>query len=249
MRSNGQAVYLRAGSIHISKKTLLRVVALVILLALIFYGGYRLSQQEILPIKKIHALGQFRHINEAVLRDVVAGSLNGGYFVVSMSKVKQDIEKLPWVSVASVRRVWPDTLAITVAEQQAIAVWKKGGLLNKQGDVFTPDRKSYPHGLPVFDGPAGLQRLMMSTYQRAETALYPLQLRVTQIKMDARRAVTLVLSNGMTLLLGRDDTESRLMRFARVYQKVLVQRQQEIKKIDMRYSNGLAISWRAATGG
>jgi cell division protein FtsQ len=68
-------------------------------------------------------------------------------------------------------------------------------------------------------------------------------LTITQLHMDSRHAYRITLSNGIVVLLGRENMHDRLKRFARVYNKVLATRAGDIERIDTRYSNGLAIGW------
>jgi cell division protein FtsQ len=217
------------------------LLACVSLLAI---GVRKLQEPQTLPIKQIQALGTFNHINEDMLRQVVAKTVRGGYFTVNVDEVQHAVKAIPWVAQDSVRRVWPDTLAISVIEQQTQAEWAKGGLVNQQGVLFFPARNTYPKGLPVFDGPTGTERNLTEVYQMAKTIIVPLQLQIQEIHMDSRRAISLKLNNGIEVILGREGTRTRLERFARVYRKLLAQRANDIARVDLRYSNGLAIGWR-----
>lgn len=217
------------------------ILCCVLALAL---GVRKIRESNTLPIKQIQALGTFNHIDEEMLRQVVAKTVRGGYFTVNVDEVQQAVQAIPWVAQDSVRRVWPDTLAIDVIEQQTEAEWAKGGLVNQQGVLFFPKRDTYPKGLPVFDGPSGSERNLTETYQIAKNIIAPLQLQIQEIHMDSRRAINLKLSNGIEVVLGREETHSRLQRFVRVYQKLLIKRAADIARVDMRYSNGLAVAWR-----
>ena len=170
--------------------------------------------------------------------------MRGGYFTVNVDEVQQAVKAIPWVAQDSVRRVWPDTLAIDVTEQTTQAEWAKGGLVNQQGVLFFPERNTYPKGLPVFDGPTGTERNLTEIFHMAKAIIDPLQLKIEEIHMDSRRAVSLKLSNDIEVILGREETRSRLERFTRVYRKLLAQRANDIARVDLRYSNGLAVGWR-----
>ena len=245
VRANHQAVFLRTSRRwHINWHLLWYWLLVLVSATLLALGIMKLQEPQTLPIKKIHALGTFNHLNEEMLRQVVANTVNGGYFSLNVDEVQNAVKAIPWVAQASVRRVWPDTLAINVSEQQTKAEWAKGGLVNQQGVLFFPERNTYPKGLPLFDGPSGTERNLTETYHLAQAIIEPLELRISEIHMDSRRAVSIKLSNGIELILGREDSRTRLERFARVYRKVLVQRADDIARVDMRYSNGLAVGWR-----
>lgn len=244
-RASNQAVYLRtARRWQVNWRLLWSWGLLLACVALLALGVRKLREPQTLPIKQIQALGTFTHINEDMLRQVVAKTVRGGYFTVNVDEVQQAVKAIPWIAQDSVRRVWPDTLAISVTEQQTQAEWAKGGLVNQQGVLFFPARKTYPKGLPVFDGPSGTERNLTEIYQMAKAVITPLQLQIQEIHMDSRRAISLKLSNGIEVILGREDTRKRLERFSRVYRKLLAQRANDIARVDLRYSNGLAVGWR-----
>ena len=64
-------------------------------------------------------------------------------------------ETVPWVAAASVRRVWPDRLVVTLTEHRALGVWEDGRLLSDRGELFVanPDEAEIYGPLPEFSGP------------------------------------------------------------------------------------------------
>lgn len=240
-----QAVYMRNYR-HwlINWRLMWNLFVLLTFAILLFAGVRRLLEPQTLPIRQIKALGTFTHIDAGMLRQVVAKTVHGGYFTVNVDEVQQAVKTIPWVAHDSVRRIWPDTLAIHVTEQKAEAKWARGGLVNTQGVLFFPKQKTYPKGLPVFDGPVGMQRNMAEAYESANAIIAPLDLKITEIHMDSRRSISLKLANGIEVVVGREDTQKRLERFSRVYRKLLAKRADDIARVDLRYSNGMAVGWR-----
>ena len=90
---------------------------------------------------------------------------------------------------------------------------------------------------------------LVEFYKEAKQVIQPLGLEILTLTLDSRGAYRLELSNDIELLLGREKIQNRLERFARVFQKVLKTRAAEIARIDMRYSNGLAVGWRKLNKG
>jgi len=249
-RASQQAVYMNTRPfMSISGQAVRRALLVVCAISLVVWGVIELRKPDTLPIKTIHALGSFSKVDESMLRNVIAEALDGGYFAVNVSVVQQAVESLPWVHSASVSRIWPDTISINVVEEKATAVWARGGLVNHQGAIILPLQESYPKGLPVFNGPAGMERNMTEFYKTAKSIIEPLGMQINSLNLDSRGAYVIELDNDIDLLLGRENILSRLERFARVYKKVLVKRSAEIEKIDMRYSNGLAVGWRKLNKG
>jgi cell division protein FtsQ len=244
-RANHQAILLEHDTrVAFNWAWLRRGVLVILIFAVLGWLALLANDPQTLPIKKIHALGKFIHVNETMLRDAVAAKIDGGYFKLDVDEMKNVVEKIAWVDQASVRRVWPDTLAIQVQEQQALAKWATGGLVNVRGSIFKPETSSYPKDLPLFTAPVGMQEKITQYYLFAKEIFSTMNVNISEVRMDARRAVSLRLDNGIEVMLGRDQIESRLQRLARIYTKVLATRAIEIARLDLRYSNGLAVGWR-----
>jgi cell division protein FtsQ len=242
---SGQAAYLKKKELpSISYRWMNWVLPLIIGCAVLFWVENHLSNPQTLPVNKIRVHGAFVNVDEAMLHRAINDVVAGGYFNVDVESVREVVEQLPWVDKASVRRVWPDTLSVSVVEQKPVAVYKKTGLINANGDVFKPLNNIMPKLLPVFDGDSNLNKLMLSHYYEMNELLVTIDLKITYLKIDARHAVELKLDNGLKVVLGRGDSVNRLKRLMRVYHKVLANRINDIAVIDLRYTNGMAIGWK-----
>lgn len=197
-----------------------------------------------LPISKIRVQGVFTHLDENMLRQAVAEKAGEGFFGVDIDAVKQRVEQLPWVAQASVRRIWPDTLGIEVVEQKPLARWAGGGLVNEAGRIFRPLVSSYPSQLPLFSGPEDMLERMKELYRQNNALLVSIGLSIRELQINSRRALSLHLNNSIELMLGRSQTQMRLQRFIAVYKKLLGAHNAEIARVDLRYSNGMAVQWK-----
>ena len=68
-----------------------------------------------------------------------------------------------------------------------------------------------------------------------------LGLDVNKLELDERRSWSMLLSNGVELQLGRNDTERRIERFVKVFSMRNAPNIDDIKYIDLRYPNGFAM--------
>ncbi|MDH5444895.1 MAG: cell division protein FtsQ/DivIB [Gammaproteobacteria bacterium] len=209
-------------------------------LALLIMLTMKAQDPGFLPIEKIRAQGEFVNLTEDMLISK-AGNIHGGYFNINVQKIKNNIEAIPWVDRAYVRRVWPGTLMITVKEQRARAVWGNKGLINDRNELFFPEAGTFPGGLPKLSGPNGSHGHLMLTYRTMQDLLLTTGLEIYAMKLDARRALSLQLTGDMKLLLGREAHYERLKRFIRIYSKLLVSQAGQLNQIDMRYTNGFTI--------
>lgn len=244
----GQAVYLtKSDSFSFPYQWINWLISFVIGCAVLIWLGNHLNNPQTLPVNKIRVHGTFINVNEAMLHKAVDGVVAGGYFNVDVERVREVIELLPWVSKASVRRVWPDTISVNVIEQKAVAISGKSELINADGGVFQKSIKHVPANLPVLDGPENLNKLMLSKYYEMSNQLMAINKKIVYLKFDARHAVELKLGDNLKIILGRDDVLQRLDRLIRIYPKVLAAHSGNINIIDLRYTNGMAIRWKNNT--
>ena len=243
--ANRQAAYLKKKELpSISYGWINWTLPLVLSCAVLFYVEDHLSNPSTLPVNKIQVHGAFVNVDESMLHSAVSGIVAGGYFNVDVERVREVVEQLPWVNEASVRRVWPDTLSVSVVEQKPVAISKKTGLINAKGDVFKPSNNKLPTSLPIFDGSAKLNKIMLSKYHEMSEVLVTINRKIAYLKVDARHAVELQLDNGLKVVLGREDNMHRLERLMSIYNNVLISRVNDIEVIDLRYTNGMAIGWK-----
>ncbi|MBI3343453.1 MAG: cell division protein FtsQ/DivIB [Gammaproteobacteria bacterium] len=217
------------------------------LLAGATWGIVTLRDPATLPIRAVKVEGRFTHVTAQALQQAVADAATGGFLSVDVDAIRRAALSLPWVHSVGVRRVWPDTLRLTVTEQTAVARWGEQSLINSNGDVFTPDPSSFPPGLPELRGPAGTEDAVLSRYRAMNEILAPLKLRITRMELDERRAWRLSMDGGMELVLGREQAEERLQRFINIYPALQAAEPPGIARVDMRYSNGFALQRKVVT--
>ncbi len=215
---------------------------------------WQLAQVDTLPIRHVQVEGEFRHLSTAALHAALAGPASGGFFNVDVRAVKQAAEALPWVDRASVRRVWPDTLRVHVVEQQPLARWRDGSsdtaLVNPRGELFSPAPTTVAEltALPLFFAPeASAAPQLVARYARLRDNLAALGLGLRELGFDRRRAWRLTLDNGVQLLLGRVADDAVLRRFTLAWPQALAAHAAQIERIDLRYTNGFAVRWKAGT--
>jgi cell division protein FtsQ len=220
-----------------------------LLFALLFTGllvwlGSYLVDPGTLPIRQVRIEGEFRNLSTNTLQELVRDKVKGGFFNINVSTVRDTLLTDPWVKNVSVHRVWPDSLRVYVTEQDAIALWKDSGLLNKSGVLFTPDKKTFPENLPTLDGPDGTQSLVMDKYLYLKSKMDPIALKISVLKLNERRAWMFETDNNMKVILGRKDFEERVTRFVELVSINLSDEIQAAESIDMRYPNGFAVRWK-----
>ena len=127
----------------------------LLLLVLLAAGAYWLIQRPNFTLREIRIDGDTEHINSPTVRAGVVGRLKGNFFTVDLDTARQAFEQMPWVRHASVRRVWPNALAVTLEEYKPLGTWGTDQLVSTDGEVFTANQGELEEELPAFDGPYG----------------------------------------------------------------------------------------------
>ena len=197
-----------------------------------------------LPVQRISVTGVLEHTQSQAVQDIVQPGLAGGFLNADLQQIRRQLESLPWIYKATVRRKWPAALEIHVEEETPIARWGQQGFLNYQGGVFHSQKSGDWDSLPLLSGPEGSAASLMTKYQRIGEILAPLNLSVEQLAVDERGQVEAVLAGGMQVSLGGEDFLARMRRFVAIYSSELVQREKEIERVDLRYESGVAVAFR-----
>lgn len=208
------------------------------------WGVLQLQNPDVLPIKVIRIDGDFKHLDRSQLEGAIGSAVEGNFFTVDLDGIRESALDLAWVNQITVRRIWPDTLKMTVQEEIPLARWGKQQLVNHQGGVFSPLPKEMPQGLPELAGPEGSASEVVAQFIAMNRRVADINLSITRLKMDARRAWSLVFSQGLELKLGSSQQEERLARFIRIYGLIAKSKEEKrMKRVDLRYTNGVAVLW------
>lgn len=200
---------------------------------------------DFLPIQSIKIEGDLHHISRhSIEQAILPYVLSSGFFSVDVMGVRNKLQTLPWVSMVSVSRIWPNSLVVRISEHIAVAKWGEDALLNPNGLVFNPDPNSFPNGLPHLDGPSGQQSFLLQQYEIMNNMLQSIGLHVVNLRLSNRRAWEIQLNNGMILLLGRVNPLERLQRFVKVYRKLFGGHDVLAERVDLRYPGGFAVKWQ-----
>lgn len=224
-----------------------------LLLLVLGVGAYTLAQRVLpyadRPISQVSVQGELSYISQQAVQQRIAPYLTASFFTVDLAAMRSELEQMPWIARAEVRRIWPNQLTIQLEEQLPIARWGNEALLNNQGQAFTPRELANYENLPQLFGPQRAQQKVMQQYQLFSQMLRPLGFSVARLELRERGSwflTTGVNSAGQSieLLLGRDHLLEKMRRFVSAYEKTLKPDIANIARIDLRYANGLAVGWR-----
>lgn len=195
-------------------------------------------------VTKIEIRGQLKYQQPDVLQNVLNKHLGEGFFSLDLNAVKSEVEAMPWIYSASLRRRWPGTLMITVKEQYPVASWNGEFYLNEYGEVFRPPESVEIEAIPDLLGPTDRAKDVLTQYVSYREQLAVVDEGVALLSLEKRGAWRLRLKSGIDIKLGRAPLEEKLNRFLRAYKQDLSSKVSEIQSIDARYTNGIAVRWK-----
>lgn len=231
---------------------LLRVVAICGVLAGLVFGGQRVLDSLDQPITQVKVAGDLKQIDEAAISAWVQAQITEGVLSTDLRNLQVQLQARPWVSSAAVRRKWPGVLAISLTEHEAVARWNEKALLTDKGLVFEPDQ------LPVFDelphlwGADSSALDVLQQFYWMQEKFESLGMQVISVSKAYRGAWQVeVLAEqdeqiSLQIALGKQDIDAKLVRFKTLYDSVLKSRLADVLRVDLRYTNGVAVQWKAA---
>lgn len=95
--------------------------------------------------------------------------------------------------------------------------------------------------MPVFRGAEGTSAEMLRRYDEFSTVLAKQGLGIKEMTYTARSAWNVVLDNGITVRLGRENEMKRLRLFTEAWQHLLRKNKNRLSYVDMRYKDGFSV--------
>jgi cell division protein FtsQ len=213
-------------------------------LGFLLWCGWNYTKPSNFPIKQVKIISSYEHLSQKQLQNIIASYVDNGFFYLNVIGMKWQLLKLPWVYAVSVQRKWPDTVIVSVVEQQAVLQWGFEGLVNHKGEVFMPSIATFPRGLPVIFSPEKQEQKIFILYQKAQQLFEPLDLSVKQLLLTPQHYWEILLSNGTKVYLKESEPLDQLEFLTNLYRRITSDHKDSPKSIDLRYNNdGLAVKW------
>ena len=136
-------------------------------------------------------------------------------FTFDLDAARERVETLPWVAQATLRKLYPDTLEVTVMERLPYALWQHGEtvfLIDPQGTAITDFIGERYTNLPLVVGPGANDRVdEFLDLILSQPTLLP---RVRAGVLISNRRWNIVLGDAVEIMLPENDPSRALARIA-----------------------------------
>jgi len=199
------------------------------------------------PVRELKITSHFRNLTESQIAALILPELKAGIVMLDLNALRAGMLENAWIEKVEIRRHWPETLALVVHERTAVARWGDTGLLNERGEVFEVAGTAQMSGLAKLSGPQVKRLEILAFYQSADPALRELGIHITGAQFSLRGGLSVTLSSGADVTVGREDINARWQRLVEVLPTLIsaenLRTGKQLKSVDLRYTNGMAITF------
>ena len=247
-----------AGALPGDVRAMNAIAALVFTLAgvvLLVSGASWIARRPLFAVGSVRLEGDLQRNNVTTVRANALPHLAGNFFTMDLEKARDAFEQVPWVRHATVRRVWPNRLIVTLEEHQPVALWvgdeNSDKMVNSHGEVFEANVGDVEdEGLPEFSGPEGSSAQVLAMYHRLLPVLRQLDSEVTGLALSGRGSWKVELESGSAVELGRGTEEEvieRTTRFVRTVPTVERKFHAPLESADLRHAEGYAVKLKGVS--
>src|SRR5215469_722432 len=211
---------------------------------------FRLDSSENIEITGV------QNASRAQVMDVVGADIGRNIFFVPLDERKKQLEQIPWVESASVMRLLPNRLAITIRERSPVAFARIGSkvhLIDPNGVVLgMPASRQAKYSFPVIEGitdtePLSSRAAVMKIYNQlvreldSEGAHYSRGLSEVDLADPEDVRVTANGAGAVMVHLGNSDLLSRYTLYV-THVAEWRQQFQNLRSVDLRYEGQIVVN-------
>ncbi|WP_247657692.1 cell division protein FtsQ/DivIB [Aquabacter sp. L1I39] len=166
-------------------------------------------------VKQVNLSGQ-NHVTPQEILATAGIKATTSILFVDADATRAELETLPWIASASVRKIYPDRIDIAIVEREAYALWQINGqikVIARDGMPIAPysDDPRYVN-LPIVVGEGAEKRVVEIVESLARVPALRDQVRAAILVADRRW--TLKLRNGIDVRLPEDGLDKALLQLA-----------------------------------
>ena len=201
-------------------------------------------------------------VSRAEMLPVFGEDIGRNIFFVPLSERRRQLEEIPWIQSATVMRLLPDQIHVSVMERQPVAFTRQAqqiGLVDVNGILLTMPAAmmaQHHYSFPVVTGigtrdPLSARKARMAVYQRLLADLdasgQKLSTQISEVDLTDPEDARVIMQDDTTLLhFGQDQF---LERYQRYKAHIAEWRQQypRLAAVDLRYDQQVVLEMAAGT--
>jgi cell division protein FtsQ len=252
----------KLGRVLLGSGALLIIGALTTGVILIKNALERDSRFRIAGTESIQAAG-LSQVSRADFLPIFGEDIGKNIFFIHLSDRRKELEQIPWIKSATVMRLLPDRIRVSVVERTPIAFVREGqqiGLVDGDGVLLnmSPEGMTQHHySFPVVTGidphdPIALRRTRMAVYQRLIAELdstgQNISRQISEIDLTDPEDARVTMQDDQTLLHFGD--EQFLARYQRYKAHIGEWRQEypQLAAMDLRYDSQVVLKMASGSG-
>lgn len=152
------------------------------------------------PVKHMKISGDLNHVKRDSLQQIILPFTDKGFLRLDSRRLKDRLLQEPWIAAVTIKRFWPDTVAVNFTTRIPVALVGNNDLLDEQGNVFSAGQMNAASlDLPLFISPLGQQKYLLQAYQAMQPFISNLALKIQLLKLVDQQYWYLRLNNGLAL--------------------------------------------------
>jgi len=196
------------------------------------------------PITNIKIEGGLRYLSKLDVQASIVAVSSEGFLTLNINDFKNVLLADPWLRNVSVSREWPSSIRVVLEEEQPIARWGDSAFLNSYGEIIRVRDLSQLQELPVLWGKENEAYSIAKDYLTMSRLLNDQGLYISSLDVTENGAWNLELNRAFNVKLGARDLSQRVDRFLYLYRRQLEPVAHDLAVVDVRYQNGIAVSWK-----
>jgi cell division protein FtsQ len=221
-----------------------REVGKLIAVAIVVIAGIWVTKKiEDVSIKTIEIQSALNKVTKSEVRTIAENYMHNGFFMVDLSSFEDQLNDIPWVYRANIKRQWPSKLVIKISEQQPYFRWGENHLINKYAELFYVGDTQQYNSLPLLLGVEGRERQLIDLYYKYNARFKRVGTDILKLKEDARYDKQITLTDGISINVGREHVDKQIERCLYSFAMFTKAEREAIASIDLRHSNGFAVRW------
>jgi cell division protein FtsQ len=198
------------------------------------------------PVNRIELKGNTHYVTNRTINHFMQQQPEAGLLAIDLQELQSQVKKIDWVRKVEIRKVWPDKLIFTIDEFTPVALFGEHVLTSEGTLIEISEIEKFAHLAQIVLSKEREEKRIKhgeiwQEYKVIKRELANINLELSRLEVDHVDNWELSFSNSLILNLGRKNRTQRVKRFLDVFAKI--ENNKQLKKVDLRYHNGLAVEW------